>query len=675
MTGDLLQPIPLFESLSKDAKNYIINRLRMEMFSPGELIVRQGDTGDSLYIIASGLVKVTKREKDSTSHELARLQTGDYFGEMSLLGGQPRSADITAITDTITLKLLKQDMDAILQEYPSIAVHFSKVLSKRLRDVSQMNFTSTQAISVISLYSRHVDPLLQSAFALNIAASFTRELMKSVLLIEMNTADEDVARILHVDGEHAAFRKNITRHDILGGEDVSQFIIKHKIGFHILPLSTAAKMQPRLFEKAITPLLLGLKKHYDYILINCAKDIKRLVQTALEQSDRILYLTPVSENAIQRCKKDADMFVQGYGDHNRLIIGVLKEEHEQGVSERLLEGLLAPHLFVPLHKNTYILERFLRTGRPFVYEQPKSNIARSIQHLTRRIGRVRVGLALSSGAARGFAHVGMLKALEAHDIPVDMISGSSMGAFVGGFFAAGISAAELEEMVLSYRNKRKVRSTIFDFTIPRYGISKGNRLAKFMRSRLGEITFDQLPTPFAAIATDISNGQEVVLRHGALWQALRASGSVPVLFEPYLLDGRHLIDGGITNPLPTDILIEDDVDIILSCTVNSLRQPIRQQLRDAEAANVAFTHDDAALAMPMPDRKYGIIDAITRSMGFMSAANTLQKTRLADIDIRPNVAHIDWIDFHRGEELLKEGEIAAEEAIPTILELLREKRQ
>ena len=220
-----------------------------------------------------------------------------------------------------------------------------------------------------------------------------------------------------------------------------------------------------------------------------------------------------------------------------------------------------------------------------------------------------------------------------------------------------------------------MRSTIFDFTIPRYGISKGNRLAKFMRSRLGEITFDQLPTPFAAIATDISNGQEVVLRHGALWQALRASGSVPVLFEPYLLDGRHLIDGGITNPLPTDILIEDDVDIILSCTVNSLRQPIRQQLRDAEAANVAFTHDDAALAMPMPDRKYGIIDAITRSMGFMSAANTLQKTRLADIDIRPNVAHIDWIDFHRGEELLKEGEIAAEEAIPTMLELLREKRQ
>ena len=133
--------------------------------------------------------------------------------------------------------------------------------------------------------------------------------------------------------------------------------------------------------------------------------------------------------------------------------------------------------------------------------------------------------------------------------------------------------------------------------------------------------------------------------------------------------------GGITNPLPTDILIEDDVDIILSCTVNSLRQPIRQQLRDAEAANVAFAHDDAALAVPMPDRKYGIIDAITRSMGFMSAANTLQKARLADIDIRPNVAHIDWIDFHRGEELLKEGEIAAEEAIPTILELLREKRQ
>lgn len=671
MIEDLLQPIPLFESLAKDAREFIAGRLRSEHFAPGEVIVRQGDTGDSLYILVSGLVKVTKREKDGTSHELARLQTGDYFGEMSLLAGQPRSADITAITETSTLKLSKPDLDGMLQDYPTIAVHFSRVLSKRLRDISQFTMASKQTVSVVSLYSRHVEPLFQSIISLNLAASFTRELMKHVLLIEMNNADEEVARILQLDNEQAALRKNIIRYDILGGDDVSPCIIKHKTGFHILPLSTATKMQPRLFEKAITPLLEKLKHEYDYILINCAKEIKRLVQTALEQSGLILYLTPTSDNAIQRCKKDADMFVQGYGE-NRLMIGVLKEEGEQSISERHLEELLAPHTFVPLHKNSYVIDRFLRTGRPFVYEHPKTDISRSLQHLTRRIGRVRVGLALGSGSARGFAHVGVLKVLEANDIPIDMIAGASMGAFVGGFYAAGVSAAELEEMVLSYRSKRKVRSTIFDFTIPRYGISKGNRLAKFMRHRLKDITFDDLSIPFAAIATDISNGDEIVLRHGVLWQALRASGSVPVLFEPFRLDGRYLIDGGITNPLPTDVLIEHDVDIIISCAVNTLRKPMKHEMQGKEG-ELDGAHDEMPIIGALPDRKYGIIDAITRSMGIMSAANTLQKSRLADIDIRPKVSHIDWNDFHRGDELMKAGERAAEEAIPMILELLKEK--
>ncbi len=671
MIEDVLQPIPLFESLAKDAREFIAGRLRSEHFAPGEVIVRQGDTGDSLYILVSGLVKVTKREKDGTSHELARLQTGDYFGEMSLLAGQPRSADITAITETSTLKLSKPDLDGMLQDYPTIAVHFSRVLSKRLRDISQFTMASKQTVSVVSLYSRHVEPLFQSIISLNLAASFTRELMKQVLLIEMNNADEEVARILQLDNEQAALRKNIIRYDILGGDDVSPCIIKHKTGFHILPLSTATKMQPRLFEKAITPLLEKLKHDYDYILINCAKEIKRLVQTALEQSDLILYLTPTSDNAIQRCKKDADMFVQGYGE-NRLMIGVLKEEREQSISERHLEEVLAPHTFVPLHNNSYVIERFLRTGRPFVYEHPKTDISRSLQHLTRRIGRVRVGLALGSGSARGFAHVGVLKVLEANDIPIDMIAGASMGAFIGGFYAAGVSAAELEEMVLSYRSKRKVRNTIFDFTIPRYGISKGNRLAKFMRHRLKDITFDDLSIPFAAIATDISNGNEIVLRHGILWQALRASGSVPVLFEPFRLDGRYLIDGGITNPLPTDVLIEHDVDIIISCAVNTLRKPMKQEMRGT-GEHLDGAHDEMPIVMPQSDRKYGIIDAITRSMGIMSAANTLQKSRLADIDIRPKVSHIDWNDFHRGDELMKAGELAAEEAIPTILELLKEK--
>ncbi|PIE36256.1 hypothetical protein CSA56_00790 [candidate division KSB3 bacterium] len=667
MDGDLLQQIPLFASLSKDARDFISRRLKEEIFLSGEVIVRQGDTGDSLFIITRGLVQVTKREKDGTSHELARLQNGDYFGEMSLLAGQPRMADITAITETTTFILFKEDIDAILQEYPTIAVHFSKVLSKRLRNVSKLRSIAKQSDHVILLYSRYVEPQLQSVLMFNLAASFTRELMQRVLLIDIGSRVEHLSMLFH--SALPPFERFIQQ-DILNGGDATPCIIPHRCGFHVLPLAIDVQNRPQGLEKSLSPLVEALRREYDYILINCPTDITVLSRTALEQSDLIVYLTPTSNNAIQRCKKDADMFAQGYGETNNLLIGILREEQQLNFSGRLLEENLTPHKFVSIHLNNSVTERFLRTGRPFVYEHPRSNISRSLQQLTRKIGRVRVGLALGSGAARGFAHAGVLKVLEEQDIPINMITGASMGAFVGGFYAAGVSASELEEMVLSYRNKRKVRRTIFDITLPLYGFSKGTHLAKFMRNRLGDITFDQLDIPFVAVATDISNGSEIVLRHGVVWKALRASGSVPVLFEPYELDGRYLIDGGITNPLPTDILIEQDVDIIISCTVNSIRNSFIHPKKAVASSNE--NHDDA-LVMPLENKKYGIIDAITRSMGIMSAANTLQKSRLADIDIRPKVSHVDWTDFHYGDILLDKGRRAAEEAIPGILALLQEK--
>jgi len=162
-----------------------------------------------------------------------------------------------------------------------------------------------------------------------------------------------------------------------------------------------------------------------------------------------------------------------------------------------------------------------------------------------------------------------------------------------------------------------------------------------------------------AVATDIRNGLEVILRNGLVWQALRASGSVPVMFEPYYLDGRYLIDGGFSNPLPTDILIEQGMDIIISCTVNSIKISSKSTVVMPSDPAQSSTH-----------KKYGILDALTRSLGIMASSNTMLKSRLADIDIHPNVASIDWIDFHRGRELVYEGELAAEEAMPAILELV-----
>lgn len=668
MNADLLNSISLFESLSKDVRTFIADRLKTEVFASGELIVRQGDTGDSLYIIANGLVKVTKRERSGISRELARLRTGDYFGEMSLLAGQPRSADIIAVTDTTTLILSKDDLDTLLQASPTIALHFGKVLSQRLRNTSQLKVEPKQSVAVIALYSRHIDSRLQTILAVNFAASITKELMKQVILIDASGEEEQLARILHLDLPKPTDQELAIYHDVFDITDISPLIKLHQTGIHVLSLGAEATLKQRTFGKDIAPLLKKLQQDYDYILINCTNNMTRLIHSALERSDMILYLTPVSDEAIQRCKKDADLFIQGDRDQHELLISVIHDNTQTLVSGQSLEEALTPHPFMRIHKDDDIIDRFMRTGQPFVFEHPNTTISKGLQHIVRKIGRVRIGLALGSGSARGFAHVGVLKVLEAHNIPIDMIVGTSMGAFVGGFFAAGITALELEQMVLSYRSKHKVRYTIFDFTLPLYGLSKGTHLSKFMRNHLQDIAIEELPIPFAAVATDISTGREVVLRRGILWEALRASGSVPVMFEPFYLDGRYLVDGGLTNPLPTDILIEHDIDYIISCSVNSVSSLSKRYGEEMDSSQSAGSQHGK------PPQKCTILHALARTLGIMSATNTTNKARLADVDIRPDVSYIDWTDFHRGDELLREGEHAAEQAIPAILEMLREPR-
>jgi NTE family protein len=673
MNADLLHAIPLFAALSPEAQAFIQTRLTREVFASGETIVRQGDTGDSLYIITDGLVKVTKRGRAGASHELARLRAGDHFGEMSLLAGQPRSADIVAVTDTATVTLRKADLDRVMQEYPAIAVQFSKVLSQRLRDTSQANVRVSRALTTIALYSRALEPRVQTLLALNLAASLSKELFKRVILVDASGCEEELSLMLDIAFPEPHRAEFAGAHDVFDSPNLLACIRPHTTGIHVLSIGAGSQLKQRTFDRDITPILGILREHYEYILINCAPAMTRLIQTALEAADLLVYLTDSSDTAVRRCKKDGDLFLQGdsgqrgRGDQKEFLIGVVHDDERGHLPGRQLEELLAPHRFLTIHAPAAALAHFLRTASFWVYEHPETAMSLSVRHLARRIGRARVGLALGSGSARGFAHVGVLKVLEKHGIPIDMIAGTSMGAFVGGFYAAGITASQLEQLVLSYRDRRKVRRTIFDLTLPFYGLSTGAHLSQLMRAHLRDTTFDDLAIPFAAVATDINTGREVVLRHGLLWEALRASGSVPVMFEPYGLADRYLVDGSITNPLPTDILIEHDVDCILACTVNAVSTLAERPESDAPTY---LGYKSASGA-----KKCGILSVLARSMGIMSATHTTNKARLADIDIRPNVAAIDWTDFHRGEELIRAGEEAAERAMPAILDLLRERRK
>ena len=166
---------------------------------------------------------------------------------------------------------------------------------------------------------------------------------------------------------------------------------------------------------------------------------------------------------------------------------------------------------------------------------------------------MKIGYALGGGAARGLSHIGVLKVLHEHGISPDIIIGTSIGAIIGALYAGGYEPSEIEQLALGLDWKKLVY--LFDMTLPLSGLLQGKRVVSLLRSILGNLTFPELRCDFACVATDIINGEQVVLRDGSLIEAVRASISIPGIFTPVLIKGRYLVDGGLTNAVPVSVSV------------------------------------------------------------------------------------------------------------------------
>jgi NTE family protein len=261
---------------------------------------------------------------------------------------------------------------------------------------------------------------------------------------------------------------------------------------------------------------------------------------------------------------------------------------------------------------------------------------------TKHWQRPRVGLALSGGAARGAAHVGVLKVLTEHGVPIDCVAGTSAGALVGGAFAAGVSLAEIAEYARTMRWR--------DFgklTFSRLGVQTNARMEEYVRARFPVLRFEELQIPFAAVATDLRTGTAVVLRdRGDVAFAIRASCAIPGWYVPVVDEhGRQLVDGGLVANVPTAAARSLGADLVLAIDVN------------AEGAKFLGSSQSA-------------IGVLLQSFLVVQRMATAQQLRAADIVIAPQVGHIRWDEMTRADELMAAGEQAALAALEQIKALL-----
>jgi len=295
---------------------------------------------------------------------------------------------------------------------------------------------------------------------------------------------------------------------------------------------------------------------------------------------------------------------------------------------------------------------------------------------------VKIGLALASGGARGSAHVGVLKVLEREGIRISAVAGTSIGAVVGGAYAAGLSVERLEQEWLKTDLPRVIKS--FLPTFPRAGLSSGGEFRKELYHLLGDIRIEELEMPFAAMATDIDTGEAVVIREGPLYEAIRASASIPGIFHPVRWHGRLLVDGGLVEPLPVRICRELGADLVIGVDIVPAPSPttaegrrvwdrLGKALREGtenqrwipgeltEFLDVLFK-DRGGDERPLP----GVYSIINQAVAIFQQEILRLKLTLwpADLLVHPNLPpRINYLTAAAG---IKAGEAAMEEALPEL---------
>jgi NTE family protein len=251
---------------------------------------------------------------------------------------------------------------------------------------------------------------------------------------------------------------------------------------------------------------------------------------------------------------------------------------------------------------------------------------------------VKVALALGAGTAKGFAHVGVLKVLEANRIPVHMIVGTSVGSLVGCMYAYGYPIYEVQKMAMNLE-----RSDVVDLTVPDNGFVKGEKLESYVNRMVRNTPMEQFRIPFFSVATDIRTGREKVFEKGNAGAAVRASCSVPGIFQPMKIGGNTYVDGGLVSPVAVDAARRMGADVVIAVDISG----------------------DVDGTVPA-----GTLDTIFQAVNIMYAKIAADQNSRADVVIRPEVGYIFAGDFTKRHEAILEGEKAAQAAVPKIQAVL-----
>jgi len=662
----ILDDFPLFADLSKEERNIIKENSKIVEYKKGQIIYYEGSPPSCIYCIVLGRVLIFTHNTQGEEVILEYLHRGKYFGIISLLTGEPHSVTSKALNDCTILTIDKDNFLQILKKIPKLAIDLSQTLSRRLKnkDIHQKTVFESMVISVFSSYSQAG----KTVYALNLALGLHKEAHRPLIILDVCSKDQthSLPQKLGITGGYRIFDLS----DLSEGYiSIKDFIIKNKFGIDVAFFTYNPE------DEASVKRLVGIFTHlindYYYIILDLPSSMDQFVLQILNQSDFIHVLTSPENVDLKRTHHLIERLKNDFLFQESKIKVIINEYKLSKLSHLQQVETLGYNVFATLPKIEFTSHDRL------ILDEPDCEYSRVIKRISRKASDNLVGLALGVGVAYGFCHIGVLKVIEEEKIPIDVISGSSMGAIIASLWATGRSAKEILEITSEFKDPRYVWS-IIDLTLPFAGFIKGNKLYNFLKRYFGNKSFYDVRLPLKIVASDIKKKEPMIFDKGLIVDALMASCSMPGVFRPFKFKEAVLFDGGVIHPLPTEPLFMMGVKKIIAVNVTPTREDMineHQNLKEQISATYQAVkkREWFNLKNYLKEKfKINILDTIFSSIEFMQSELAQREAQLADIVLHPDTSGMHWMELGRAKEFAERGEKEARENLGKIWALVNE---
>lgn len=575
--------------------------VRIVRFYAGEVICRQHEHGNSMFVVSRGRVRVSVEEPNREFRLLDHLGRGEHFGEMSMLTAQPHMATITAVVDTELLELDLTHFERLLTTTPAFGANLSRTLGFRLQRVT----------------SRKPRRLRPTIVGLVNTSPRTQQLVRPL------------AKALVASGGSVEILTDRTERIAPDGEYLVERIPDHT--------SITAK------TTAVRERLAQIAEHHERIFLDVSfGGYENLLGDVLDPCEQVWWLlepsfaAPAFESLRSLIAREPELTERIH------LVWLLRDEDR-----------FAPLVPEDLRVAPTDFKVVLSDGGEAVTRPQRHSVLRLIRYLR----GTRIGLALSGGGARGMAHLGVLRAFEREDLCFDMLAGTSSGALTGISYAGGWDAE------FAIENFQRVLTPPRPFRLMPGGKS-WYLLSKFrsggwdamLRPYAGDARIEQLRVPFYTVAVDLVSGKQVVRDRGDAIHAVLESINLPIMSRPILRDGMALVDGGVLNSLPADILPERGADLVIGVDVTWKLAP-----RFGGNAPSTPTHRM---------RRPSMLETFLRLSEVQDAGLSALRSHYVDLMITPDASAFEFGDFSRAHELANVGEAAAAEVLPQLKQLI-----